>query len=137
MACSQNTTVQKAENKSESAKTVVPPESVSADTIPMGQMDGSRITLLGRGNFPLAYTETLDGYTVVINKEGIFEYAKLSKDGDLLPSGTKANDPKKRESKESKYVAKLTKHLRYQSPKLETILQKHNKLNTTPKKVKK
>ena len=100
-------------------------------------MDGTIITLVGIGSFPLAYTETLDGYTVVLNKVGIYEYAKQSKDGDLVPTGTKANNPDKRDKKEKKYAARLTPHLRYKSPKLNVLLQKHDKLNITPKKEKK
>ncbi len=112
-------------------------ENSNVDTISLPQLDGSTITILGIGSVPLAYTESIDGYTLVLNKIGIYEYAELSKKGDLEPSGIKANNPAKRDAKELKYINKLTKHLRYQGAKLEEIQAKHNKLNTTPKKEKK
>ncbi len=125
----------KAQNSEKKSNT--PIENVSGDTFRLGQMDGSVLTLAGVGTLPLEYTETIDGYTVVLNKEGIYEYAKQTRNGGLDPSGKKANNPNKRDAKEIKYVSKLTRHLRYQGAKLEEIQTRYTKLNRTLKKEKK
>lgn len=52
------------------------------------QPDGTVISLRVRGDEHFNWSEDLDGYTVVHNK-GWFEYARLNKNGRLVPSGLK------------------------------------------------
>ena len=42
----------------------------------------------------------MDGYTLVFNNKGIYEYGKLNGTGDLVPSGVKAHDVLKRKLNE-------------------------------------
>jgi len=47
------------------------------DPVTILQPDGSELTIVGHGNIDENYTETIDGYTVVKNNKGIYEYANL------------------------------------------------------------
>ena len=76
------------------------------------------------------YTETTDGYTLALNEQGIYEYAKLDKKtGDLKPSGVKAKDPADRTPKEAKKMKTSPQHLRYSGQKLEGLEKKRQKFN--------
>ncbi|MFY7734024.1 MAG: hypothetical protein ACOVSR_11130, partial [Bacteroidia bacterium] len=59
------------------------PVSPEANTIT--QTDGSRITLVAYGNEQESYIETIEGYTVLVNGNGIFEYAYIDANGNLSP----------------------------------------------------
>lgn len=102
--------------------------SVSPDTISLIQIDGTVIDIIGAGNMNLSYTETVDGYTIILNEQGLYEYAKQAKDGDLIPTGVRAHNPDKREKSEIKFLSKKPKHLRYQNPKLNEILERKERL---------
>lgn len=58
------------------------------------------------------YTETLDGYTVLKNREGIYEYAIMGSKNRLVPGGVKANDAENRKRGERNYLRGTEKHLR-------------------------
>jgi M6 family metalloprotease-like protein len=73
----------------------------------INQPNNTTITIIGKGNMVNNWTETIDGYTVVL-KNGIYEYAnKVS--GDLLASGVPAHDPIDRTPTEISYVSTLPK----------------------------
>ena len=63
----------------------------SPDPTVINQSDGSSITIVGKGNMNNYWTETTDGYSIVRNKKGVYEYANKV-NGSLIPSGIKAND---------------------------------------------
>ena len=83
------------------------PYSVSID-----QPDGTRIEVIGKGNMNSPYTETIDGYTILRNKDGIYEYAILGDDGKLKPSGLKANNMEIRSEEEIEFLRNINYHLR-------------------------
>ncbi len=60
----------------------------------------------------ISYTETVDGYTIVLNEAGEWCYA-VRKGDDLVPSRVKVHDPIYREEAEKRFLEKLPKHLRY------------------------
>jgi M6 family metalloprotease-like protein len=72
--------------------TVAQRSNCSASPYPLTiqQADGSELTILTIGNEMLHYKETPEGYTVLPNKEGIYEYAILDNTGNLQLSGIKA-----------------------------------------------
>ena len=96
---------------------------VSPNAIEIKQDDGTTLHVIGQGNMVVSYTETTDGYTLVRNKDNVYEYAELNSRGDLVPSGTKATDPGTRDEREKKYLSKIDKHLKYKSPKLDELLK--------------
>ncbi|MFN4083481.1 MAG: M6 family metalloprotease domain-containing protein [Bacteroidia bacterium] len=74
------------------------------------QTDGSSITYKIIGNEAVHYFETEDGYTILPNKSGIFEYAILNSSGNLVCSGIKATNSIKIVLQKN---ATIKKHLRY------------------------
>lgn len=101
-------------------------QNVAASPIPVQieQHDGSKLSIVGKGTEYISYTETEDGYTLVLNKNDIYEYAKSGSDGDLIASGVQAHDKAKRKRAERKFVCKSSKNLRYQGKKLEELIAK-------------
>ena len=76
------------------------------------QEDGSAISILGKGTMTLSYTETEDGFTVVKNQNGIYEYAVQEADGSLSSSGIKAQDEQYRNSTEMQFLTGQPKNVR-------------------------
>ncbi len=97
------------------------------DTLTLSQRGGPSLQVIGYGRFQLSYSETVDGYTIVRNDDGIYEYAERASGGDLKPSGTVAHNPGERESDERRLLEDLPKHLRYRPPKLKKILDEQNR----------
>jgi len=54
------------------------------------QPDGSSVTYRITGNELIHYYQTLDGYTILKNSNGVFEYAIADNSGDMVLSGIKA-----------------------------------------------
>lgn len=93
--------------------------------ITINQQDGSKLTIIGKGNNSISYTETLDGYTLILNSKGLFEYAKLSSD-DLVPSGVLAHETNERSKEENSYLSTINKHLTYGPNKIALLLGSQN-----------
>lgn len=94
------------------------------DTILVTQPDGTTLQVVGKGNKIITYAETTDGYTVVLNDKKIYEYAILSEEGALLPSGIKARSEGNRTKFETNYLKDTPKHLRFEGEKLKELLKK-------------
>ncbi len=60
----------------------------------------------------VSYTETVDGYTILLNSAGEWCYA-VRKGDDLVPSKVKVHEPVYREAAEIRFLEKLPRHLRY------------------------
>ena len=95
--------------------------SVAPYTNTLEQPDGSKITLSALGNEAIHYLETEDGFTLLKNKEGFFEYATTDDAGNLTTSGVVARDG-------VKMKANVLPHLRYSSAQQNMKLQMHQKL---------
>jgi immune inhibitor A len=81
---------------------------VSPEPNTITQTDGTIITLVAFGNEQESYLETLAGYTVLANANGILEYAYIDANGNLSPSSIKASNTTTFTGKNS-----FSKHLRY------------------------
>jgi immune inhibitor A len=77
------------------------------------QPDGTTLTLLLKGDEKLHWAETSDGYTLLANKKGGYEYAKLDKNKNLIASGKLAHNADKRSKKEICYLKKTPKGLQF------------------------
>lgn len=95
----------------------------SYDTIPLHQVDGSVVHLIGYGNERIGYSETIDGYTVALNLHGLYVYVTQGADGSLKRSQFRANDPDKRTRKEKRFLKKVPKHIRCLNPALDEVLK--------------
>ena len=93
----------------------------SPKAINVKQPDGTSIKVIGQGNMYVHYTETTDGYTLIKNEQGVYEYAVNDTTGNLLAGGIKAKNFKHRPALEVAYVKKIQKHLRYEGKKLEEL----------------
>lgn len=103
------------------------PDLKKHDTLSLHQQNGPELQVVGYGRLYLSYSETVDGYTILRNDKGVYEYAERGSDGDLKPSGVVAHDPGERERKEILLLKKTPKHLRYKKPKLDEILNKKSR----------
>ena len=98
----------------------------SLDTLTVSQPDGTELEVVGKGNRIVSYAETTDGYTVVRNNKKIYEYADLSEEGALVPSGIKARNVGHRSKYEKNHLKEINKHLRFEGEKLKEMLKKSN-----------
>ena len=68
--------------------------------IDITQPDGTKISIIGKGSMKNSWTETLDGYSIVKNIDGVYEYAQ--KDNNrLLPSGFLVQEDKNNVDKQN------------------------------------
>ncbi|MEG1762299.1 MAG: M6 family metalloprotease domain-containing protein [Bacteroidales bacterium] len=87
------------------------------------QKDGTSLTFILKGDEKFSWAESVDGYALLTNAQGIYEYAVKNKNGDLVPSGVKAWDVDKRKKTERTYLASLPKGLKYSSEQMALIRQ--------------
>ncbi|RCW29047.1 M6 family metalloprotease-like protein/predicted secreted protein (Por secretion system target) [Marinilabilia salmonicolor] len=69
------------------------------------QPDGSVLTIRQHGDEWYNWTTTTDGFRIVRNKKGIFEYATQLKSGEIAASGIKASNPDKRATTEINFLS--------------------------------
>ncbi len=89
--------------------------------------NGDSLHIIANGNDELHWTETTDGYTILKNKEGYYEYA-VERNGKLLESGIRAADPLKRSLGEARQMISISKHLHPKKPAATDL----RNLNLTP-----
>lgn len=99
----------------------------SADTMQISQPDDSKLHIIGFGGMFISYTETIDGYTLTLNQQGVYEYAARGEGGDLVGSGVDARDPKDRSKSDEAFLSNVPKHLRYEGKKLRDLLARQRK----------
>ncbi len=89
--------------------------------ITIKQPDGSVITVVLKGDEHLKWAQTIDGYTVMRNNNGIYEYAIKGSNGDLVLSGKVACDVALRNDSENSFLTKIPKELFYSKPQLSLV----------------
>ena len=75
------------------------------------QSNGAFITVKQHGDEYFHWITTVDGYRIVRNHEGIFEYAALLKSGEIVPSGIKVSDINKRNAAEKTFLNDMIKNI--------------------------
>lgn len=75
------------------------------------QPDGSVVTVILRGDEKVKWAETTDGYTLLVNSKGMYEYAMLNAEGDLTPSGIPMSDQRTKAAND--FLAMTPKGLTY------------------------
>jgi hypothetical protein len=75
------------------------------------QPDGTKLTILLKGDEFIHWAVTTDGYTIMTNSKGAYEYAAVDATGRLVFSGIQANDPLKRTQTEISWLNKTGKGL--------------------------
>lgn len=96
----------------------------SPDAVTFQQPDGTPITVVGKGNALIGYSETEDGYTLVRTDKGYYEYAVVGVNGDLVSSHIKASNSTARSVSDLRALAGIGKHVRMSENKVQEIVQK-------------
>ena len=77
------------------------------------QPDGTKITIVLKGDEHSKSTQTVDGYSILRNGKGIFEYARLDSQNELVLSGIKTRNPSERQTSEKQFLSQTKKGLAY------------------------
>ena len=82
------------------------------------QANGTTITIQLRGDERVKWALTEDGYTLMMNSQGNYEYAIQNENGDLTPSGIEVSNAKVRTDAEKSLLSKIEKGLYYSKSQL-------------------
>ena len=96
---------------------------VSAYPFPVeiSQPDGTKITVILKGDEHLKWAQTLDGYSVMRNSKGIFEYTTMNSAQDMIPSGVQAKNETERSSSDVLFLGNVKKGLTYSSDQVQMM----------------
>lgn len=83
------------------------------------QPDGTVIQIYLKGDERINWGETPDGYTILVTREGEYQYAVQKPDGDLGFSGVAVSNQKSRSSHELELLQNLSKGLFYSQTQVE------------------
>lgn len=72
--------------------------------------DGAILTIRMYGDEHFHQAETVDGYTIVFNDKGFYEYAVQDAQGNLVGSGIIAKDAAKRSSSDNAFLGRVKKN---------------------------
>ncbi|MDR1725910.1 MAG: M6 family metalloprotease domain-containing protein [Bacteroidales bacterium] len=81
--------------------------------ISITQQDGTNIDVYITGDERISWYKTTDGYTLLVNSQGILEYAVLDNQNNLVPSGIKARNVDERSLADISFLSGLKTHLDY------------------------
>lgn len=87
------------------------------------QPDGSVLTIRSQGDEYIHWQESIDGYTLMFNKDGYLTYAQQDEHGNLQPSGIIATDIDKRDVKASTFLSSVAKSLFYSDEQVSVMTQ--------------
>ncbi|MDP1622766.1 MAG: M6 family metalloprotease domain-containing protein [Bacteroidales bacterium] len=90
------------------------------------QPDGSKLTICLKGDEFIHWAETSDGYTIMTNAMGTYEYATTDQYGRLIFSGIQGKDPGKRTRTETSWLIRTGKGLLFSR---EQVLEMKNVLS--------
>jgi M6 family metalloprotease-like protein len=85
------------------------------------QPDGSVVTVIMRGDENAKWAQTTDGYTLLYNAKGIFEYAITDKQGDAVPSGIAFSDVNRRTQQEMDLLKSLPKGITFSQSQFDML----------------
>ena len=103
--------------------------------IEITQPDGSALTIVQKGDEFVSWIETTDGFSIVKNADGIFEYATLNGTGNVVPSGVRVREVPERTASEAAFVTSISKtSIRakyYEAAQDKTMQLRTSKVSTT------
>jgi M6 family metalloprotease-like protein len=85
--------------------------------------DGTEITIQPRGDEWVNWVESADGFTILRNSDGFWEYAVMNENGDLKLSGIRVQNEAERTVEVQIFLEKQPKRLGYSHSQIETILE--------------
>ena len=78
---------------------------MKSDSVLVAQPNGNSIWLIERGDEYYSWVETTDGYVIVQNSNGVFEYAEII-NNQMVPSGIKVHNVHERTKNEVDYAVR-------------------------------
>ncbi len=90
------------------------------------QPDGTTITILLKGDERINWAETLDGYSILVTKEGYYEYAVHDEYGDMVFSGRRVSEIGMRGTEEKQWLESIPKGLFFSDRQTEIMRQVWN-----------
>ncbi|MCK9638798.1 MAG: hypothetical protein M0R39_02735 [Prolixibacteraceae bacterium] len=93
---------------------------VSAYPLPVEitQPDGTKIMIVLKGDEHIKWAQTMDGYTIMRNSAGIFEFTKINPNFDMVPSGIRAKNERERSNSDIQFLNNTPKGLSYSKSKV-------------------
>ncbi len=85
--------------------------------------DGKTLTIYLKGDEKVKWAETPDGWSILLNSSGFYEYAVMDGRGDMVPSGIRVNKEDERSDAEKKLLESLPKGLRYSKSQIGMMKQ--------------
>ena len=77
------------------------------------QPDGTKITIIQKGDEHVKWAQTVDGYSILRNSRGIYEYAMHDVKNDMVPSGIPVRNALDRSVTEIQFLMNTPKNLSY------------------------
>lgn len=87
--------------------------------ITITQSDGRLLTYILRGDEVVSWCESMDGYTLLANSEGVLCYAMTDKDKNLVSSGVVACNSEERNVQDLLFLKSIDKKLFYSEQQME------------------
>lgn len=91
--------------------------------VELKQADGTILMVYIKGDEKVNWVESEDGFTLLPNKDGIYEYAIENTNGSLVCSGVKYNNISDRSDDEKEFNAQLKPHLRFSKAQVNVLKQ--------------
>ena len=85
------------------------------------QPDGTKITIIQKGDESIKWAQTVDGYSILRNSQGIYEYATHDIKNDMVPSGIPVRDAIDRSAAEIQFLMNTPKNLSYSDSQIGTM----------------
>ena len=98
---------------------------IPADPKPVtiNQPNGEELTIIPKGDEYIHWSETLDGYTLLVNSDAYYCYAQLNASGDLEPSAIMATEIENRTPEVSAWLQSIGKNLFYSDEQVYYYMQ--------------
>ena len=87
------------------------------------QSDGKGLEFYLKGDEKVSWGKTIDGYTLLTNKEGDYTYAIPDEEGGIMPSNQIAHSQEERDLKEIQFISKLSKDLFFSKEQISIMKQ--------------
>jgi len=94
------------------------------------QPDGTTVTIRLKGDESVRWAETMDGYSLLRNKKGGWEYGTLDKNGGLVNSGVLAKEINQRSLSEISFLQNTKKKLTFSKSQVGILKQVSNLKST-------
>ena len=91
--------------------------------IVFSQPDGTQLTITLKGDEKIKWAETPDGYSLLFDSTGYYEYAILNNKKDMVPSGIIAREISQRSATDNIFLSSVPKKLFYSTSQISLAKQ--------------